>query len=258
MSNPLTLSLHDIATESASGFGTPQDISAYRSAGYVLVNVTALTGTSGPSVAVHVESAPSPSGAWKQASPDQTIAVPAFVRFSVMDLERYARVAFALSGTAPTATFSASLEAHTTYADLADLGRLGIPLSELHRIDDLTKIGALISATDLCDSYLRRAASITTITLPLLSWGNELRRAASVIAAYDCAGIRGYQPNGVNDDLRKRYEDVLAWLAAVADGKADAGGVPVNPVPSAITQEGRAHVSSRASRGWVDTDRTIP
>lgn len=130
------------------------------------------------------------------------------------------------------------------YASPSDLARLGVGAAATAGIAAADIATSLDSASDLADSYLG-----ARYTLPLVAWGDELRRAVCLIAAYDViSGNRGYNPEAGNDvNLRLRYQDAIAWLEKVAAGTL----VPVAVIDSsASANEGSAYVYTDARRGW--------
>lgn len=116
------------------------------------------------------------------------------------------------------------------YATRQDLERLALPgfaLTELYpqveneegdlvenpdlaaTIDD-----ALTAASSVMDSYLS-----ARFIMPIITWGEDLRRCCTIIAAYDLMTVRGHAPMGPDENLRLRYLDLLKWLADIAAGK---------------------------------------
>src|SRR5689334_16114345 len=103
-----------------------------------------------------------------------------------------------------------------TYATISNLFILGAPEAAFRDssgtgwgfTDEQLEAG-LVAACDLVDSYLRGR-----FTLPLKSHGQDLTRAACIIAAYDLVTGRGYNPHNQGDDssqLDKRYEATVSW-----------------------------------------------
>ena len=104
------------------------------------------------------------------------------------------------------------------YAVRADLPLYGANANALASVPTATQEAALAAASELADSYLR-----TRYVLPLLAWGNDLRRAVCQIATYDLFVTRGYNPAAAADvNYRMRYEDAIAWLKSVARQEAQA------------------------------------
>ena len=103
------------------------------------------------------------------------------------------------------------------YATPDDLTRLGVAAAALSDVPVPDQEAALDAASRLADSYLARR-----YRLPLVSWGDDLKRAVALIAAYDLIAVRGFAPEGADEHLRLRYEDAIRWLEQVAKGEAEA------------------------------------
>jgi phage gp36-like protein len=140
------------------------------------------------------------------------------------------------------------------YCDVSELHRWGVNEAALEDVAADDQEAALDAASDLIDSYLRQR-----YTLPLVSWGHDLKRACAIIAAWDLISARGYNPNDPADDnLRQRYEDTIAWLRDISAGKvapqitdSTPGATEGQAPPGA-----RVQVSSNVQRGWQDTSTT--
>lgn len=66
---------------------------------------------------------------------------------------------------------------------------------------------ACLDATEEADSYLRGRYS-----LPLLAWGNDVRRYTAWIACYLLATAIGYAPQAGSDQMiRERYYQAVGW-----------------------------------------------
>lgn len=135
------------------------------------------------------------------------------------------------------------------YCKPEELGIWGINPDATDDLSVAEKIKpAIEGASDVADSYLR-----ARYVLPLLSWGNDLRRMVAIIAAYDLIVVRGYNPRGGvgEDQLRLRYEDALAWLKLVAQGTVSPEVTDSSPsaTPGA-SSAGRSRIVSASQRGW--------
>lgn len=136
------------------------------------------------------------------------------------------------------------------YCEIEELGRWGISADALEDVQDPDSDAAIAGASDLIDSYLR-----SRFTLPLVAWGDDLRRACAIIAVYDLMQTRGYNPAEPEDkQLEIRYRDVIRWLERISSGQA----VPTVTDSSSGAQSGvssaRAQVVSNSQRGWYDRD----
>lgn len=130
------------------------------------------------------------------------------------------------------------------YAEIADLDRFGINADALRDMDADTKGDALDAASSLADSYLRGR-----YTMPLVSWGDDLRRAVVGIAVYDLMSNRGFDEQG-DAQIRKKYDDAIAWLKEVARNQAhpeilDSSGSST----TGTSARGRPRVVSSSGRG---------
>ncbi len=129
------------------------------------------------------------------------------------------------------------------YASPSDLARLGVGAAATAGISTADIVAALDAASSLAGSYLS-----AQFTLPLLSWGDDLRRCVCMIAAYDLiGGNRGFNPEqGADVTLRLRYEDAIKWLERVAAGTI----VPTGIVDSDADTDGPL-MESEAPLGWL-------
>ncbi len=130
----------------------------------------------------------------------------------------------------------------TTYGSIDGLYLQGIRAEALTSFTAAQKGAALEGASRMIDSFM------TGFTLPFTAVGTDMDRAANVIAAYDLMSSRGLNPEGTDQNLRLRYEDVMKWLAMVAAGTV----VPVvtDSTPETNEQFARPGVISSSSRGY--------
>jgi phage gp36-like protein len=98
---------------------------------------------------------------------------------------------------------------------------------EAPRIED-----ALAAAGLTIDSYLRRRYA-----LPLANNPDELNRAACLLARYDLALGGDREPS---EQMRLARTEILAWLADLAEGRAELSGVDPVGVGSATANGARA------------------
>jgi phage gp36-like protein len=135
------------------------------------------------------------------------------------------------------------------YAEHADLLTYGLGKGtedEEIDADEITK--ALKGAADIADGYL--GASGSPFTLPLTSWGDDLRVHVSWIAAFLLMSANGYNPEaGQNDLIESRYRMALEWLEKVSAGDITPGGV-VDSTPPDTTSQATVRVTSSSSRGF--------
>lgn len=126
------------------------------------------------------------------------------------------------------------------YADVADLGTYALPSAALAAFSPADKTAALEAASRVADSYLAARSSV-----PLSTWGTDLRAAVCQLAAYDLLTKIGFDSPGDGSSFRQRRDDALAWLRDVSKGVAVISGGATTPAPIAA-----ARVSTSDPRGW--------
>ncbi len=104
------------------------------------------------------------------------------------------------------------------YATSADLYALGLPQAALPSGADPT--AALVAASGDADGYLA-----LRFKLPLVAWGDDIRRRVCHLAAYDLLTSRGTRPGDALELIVKRYDDAIAWLREVSMGRVQPSGV---------------------------------
>ena len=240
MANPLAVTLHASGEETASGSGTPVDISALRRCAKLTLTVTAISGT-GPSLEVVIETGPSSSGPWRSLSGWSADAEQSVERvFGICD--RYVRASWTLSGDdTPAATFGIAGTAEVLYATPADVGTLAMKPSAFEELDLHQKLGCCLAATDQVEDFLA-----SSHVLPLVSWGTSLTQHTARIAAANMLRVRGAGgtegPDLVVFDTEKMS---LTALDRVANGRLKLTGV-VDSTPEVF--EGGSVVVSRPRR----------
>lgn len=115
---------------------------------------------------------------------------------------------------------------YATQADLVE--RFGE--TEIIQLSDRDRTGAIDSAVvtaKLADADAEIDAYLATrYTLPLASVPTVLKRVACDVARYHLFDDR------VTDDVRRRYEDALRFLQAVAKGTVSIGVDPIGQAPA--------------------------
>jgi phage gp36-like protein len=120
-----------------------------------------------------------------------------------------------------------------------------ILVAALTGFTDPQKQIALDAAQAVIDSYIG-----SVVTLPLATYGEDIRGAEAKIADYEMLSRRGYNPDGGSDsNIRMRHDDALRWLEAVARGSARILS-PDNVDATPSTYEGSSYTVTRAKRGW--------
>ena len=131
------------------------------------------------------------------------------------------------------------------YNSVAEYEARSIVTSALTGFSTPQKQSAIDQSAAVVDSYIGNVA-----TLPLATYGEDIRGAEAKICDYELLSRRGYNPDGGGDgNVRLRYEDALAWLNAIAKGSARLLA-PDNVDASPSTYEGGSYVVTRAKRGW--------
>ena len=129
------------------------------------------------------------------------------------------------------------------YATAAEFEVYGLPPAalegapaELDLDDHLTK------ASGLADSFTRGRYGELVEPYP-----PELVAAVCQLAAYTVLNYVGFDPESNSDrNVRQRYDDAMAWLTLISDGKASLA-VTADGTPT--TAEGGPRVRSRRRRG---------
>jgi phage gp36-like protein len=99
------------------------------------------------------------------------------------------------------------------YITLEELADLGLSPKVFINLDRTKRLQAIQSMSDLIDGYLGR------FTLPLVSWGNDIKQCCATLAS-----IQLIKNLGTNPDAADRYDHDeakwLAWLKMVSLGTA--------------------------------------
>lgn len=143
--------------------------------------------------------------------------------------------------------------AYATQADMtemfgeAEMIRLTAPEGDLDGPVVPAKVDrALLDATDLVESYLRRRYAV-----PLADPAPAaIRRACCILARFDLAHGDQREPT---EQMRLARKDTIAWLEALAEGRAELpGAVPLSGTSGAgamVADRDRAF-SADNLRGW--------
>lgn len=134
----------------------------------------------------------------------------------------------------------------TRYAERTDLVRFGLTAEALEDVPTATQDEALDAASAVLDGYVASRKK-----LPLSAWGDDLRRYACGIAAYDIMVTRGYDPHAGNDEnLRKRFDDALDWGVRFSAGRVESPEM-VDATPTDTTDEHRSFLVTNTRRRWI-------
>lgn len=228
------------SAQTASGASASVDLGARDRLLRQTLNISAAAGTM-PTVDVRLEA--SDDGATWAAFATFARAKSAGVeRITAISPARFVRVAWSVAGTAPSFTFGVTGTRGLVYANLDDLDAYGMQAAALASFPASKRAAALASASEKADSKLGVA-----FDLPLTAWGTDLRECVCKIAAYDLLSVRGFNPDGADQNIRDRNADAWKWLREVADLTA----VPVGIVDSTVdVDDAGIAIVSAPSRGW--------
>ncbi len=127
---------------------------------------------------------------------------------------------------------------------LNEYASLGLAASTFpSSITDAIKTQHLTSASGLLLGYIGKA-----YTLPLISWGDDLREKTAAVANFTLMRLRGFDPSNPADQLLvKGYDDAIAWAKDVAKGLVELADV----IDSTATESDLSPlVSSDEQAGW--------
>ena len=137
---------------------------------------------------------------------------------------------------------------HTRYAEQADLARYGLKSDTLAGIDSDLLDDALDAASDIATGLIGTG---TRYTMPLTSWGPDLKRAVCHIASLDILTVVGFSYESSDKIYQDRADAALKWLNMVATGAADlVGAVDSTPDVADEDEANEAIVSSDCPRRW--------
>lgn len=144
----------------------------------------------------------------------------------------------------------------TSYAELPDFDRWGLPRNSIPQVTDAMLAVQLEASSRFVDSALARFQP------PLVSWGNDIVQAVCIHAAWTLARSQGlmhpsYRDPALDDRYQKTCYDPngLSWLQRVAKGEftpsfaEDAS--PDDPEAGALSW-------SDSELGWTPAGGTIP
>ena len=135
----------------------------------------------------------------------------------------------------------------TRYAETTDFARLGLPAAATTGIATASLNAALDAFGAVIGGYLQARG----YTLPLTSWGDDLRRCNCLGAAWDVLRVRGYDPQANNDEaVRLGFEDAMRWLRDVAAGKVTPVGI-VDSTPSEDEATEQTFCVTNTRRNWT-------
>lgn len=122
------------------------------------------------------------------------------------------------------------------YATRAELVTFSLPANALSTVSTTKQDDALEAASRIADGYLN-----ARYRLPLVSYGSDLKRAVSDIAAFILMKGRGFSPETADADMLQSGErNAVKWLEGIAAGKIS----PYGMVDSSTTQANVEDISA--------------
>jgi phage gp36-like protein len=138
------------------------------------------------------------------------------------------------------------------YATIADLEALGIASDALAAIDPDIKNQMLATMSRRIDQSLNAQC-----TLPLrmklgdTDWGPDLKMMCVQLSAYPLLASRGFNPEGIDQNIRLIYEDAQALLKQWSrDDGAWPDVLDSSSAAQAQTPTSGPSITSQPSRGW--------
>lgn len=233
MANPLTADLLALATFTAATVGTAVDISA-RTYARVLVHTSKVS--DGPH-AVTIETSDDNEN-WDKLH-EQPIEAPGIEEL-VFSVARYVRASVAVA--AGDLVCRVTIEAHQLFCEPRDLVSHGLRKEAFEELSDDDVLKACLASTDEAIGYLNSA-----FTLPIISWGTDLRMHCAKMAARYALDPRGWDPGGADGPIETSHDKAIKWLDRIANGKLKPPDI-VDSTPE--TFEGGSYVVSKPRRGW--------
>lgn len=134
----------------------------------------------------------------------------------------------------------------TQYCTRAELETFGINAEVIASFDNDTINGVLVACSAKADGFLQSSGRIT---LPLTSWGVDLKMAVAKLAAWEIMTVLiGHNPDDPNNFVwRDRSAEADAWLDKVARGLVMPVGI-VDSKPT-VVQTGSV-IATEPTRGW--------
>lgn len=228
---PLSIGLHASSEETANGSGASVDLHASsipRSAVSVALTVSAASGTftAGQGLTVILEHS-ADEETWTTLSSFATVASTTYSIKVSGGSRRYLRARWTITGTAsPAFTFKLDGTASVSYADPADFDIHGLPSKATDGVSDEIKVRTLLACSDMIDGRMFTA----TDSLPLKSWGEDVRALCVDLASWRMMARKGFNPELPGDlVVRQRYDDAVSWLAMVSAGKGSTATTDQTP-----------------------------
>lgn len=236
-----TLALFASAAHASSNVGAAVDLGTRDRLLRQTLAVTAASGTT-PTLAVRLECSADGATGWRTFASFALTAVAVVEKITAISPERWVRAAWTIGGALPSFTFAVAGTRGICFANLEDLDTHGMPPAALSSLKPSAKAEGLAATTvEMCSILSKR------YDLPIVVWDVDIVKACCKWAVYDLLSVRGFNPDGSDENVRKRYCDARDWVEDVAASRAN----PINIVDSTpdVIDDG-AVVVTLPSRGW--------
>lgn len=130
------------------------------------------------------------------------------------------------------------------YITIAELGRLGYNPAAFLDVDAPTKNEKIAARSDYIDGYLR-----AQFKLPLVTFGEDIKRCCAVLVSIDLLRTRGTDPD-TRDALDVEESRQIAWLKLISTGQVTPSVVDSSPSATVGRSTRPPRVVSSASRGF--------
>lgn len=245
MADPLAITLHASAEETASGSAAAVDLWDEAEGDGVqtrrLVDARLTISAISGQLTVSLETSDD-QVVWSQVGAFPAKSATGNTTLATGDFGRYIRCSWTLSA-GGSATFAVTGTALETFCTLAELRSLGAARSTIQSIDLVDRIEHLVASTEVAKGYLK-----SRHTPPIISVGLDVAQAVAKMATLSLlTDVKGVNPHPeatalVLDEARAKER----WLRDVSHGLAAADVVDSTPE----VHEGTGSVSTGTSRGW--------
>jgi len=243
---PITRRALSAAASSSAGdavdieYLTPTSTRVPRSAAEIKVELTDLVGDTALSVSIETSS---DGSVWTLAKRIDVVDVSTVETVVAGRLRRFVRASWALSGSAPSATFSVGGEAHQLFCEPEHITSDAVPEHALSTVGDEKRIRACLVGSTEVEGYLASA-----YTTPILGWGADLTEKTALIAAAKRFNHRGRDPEGPDKGVFDAAAEAVAWCNRIARGRLKPPGI-IDSTPAVFERSGSVVVRN-PSRGW--------
>jgi hypothetical protein len=130
----------------------------------------------------------------------------------------------------------------SAYAIVSDLYVHGAPASAFGSLTDADKLASIVGASGDLDAVISSQGDV-----PLVAWGEDVRKKIVHLATYDLLCRVGFNPNaGADVNYRLRADDARAWLRDIGKGVVR----PRVTFATARATKAQPTIRSKPQRGW--------